>query len=102
MTKTSVGVLSTPKAALALHIDPLVAMNTSASDFTINDLVNYERPVSPAVHDVPSPHGCLRRRALIHGRFWPQSLTLSRRMSARYQGQRGLPRGRLTPAMVSL
>jgi hypothetical protein len=42
-------VLSTPKAALALHIDPLVAMNTSASDFTINDLVNYERPVSPAV-----------------------------------------------------
>jgi hypothetical protein len=40
------GVLSTAKTALTLYSDPLVAMNTSASDFTINDLVNYERPVS--------------------------------------------------------
>jgi type IV secretion system protein VirD4 len=40
------GVLSTAKTSLSLYSDPLVAMNTSASDFTIDDLVNYERPVS--------------------------------------------------------
>ena len=40
------GVLSTAKTALTLYSDPLVAKNTSASDFTIADLVNYERPIS--------------------------------------------------------
>ena len=40
------GVLSTAKTALALYSDPLVARNTAASDFTVNDLVNFERPVS--------------------------------------------------------
>ena len=40
------GVLSTAKTALTLYSDPLVANNTSASDFAINDLVNHERPVS--------------------------------------------------------
>jgi type IV secretion system protein VirD4 len=39
------GVLSTAKTALTLYSDPLVARNTSASDFTIADLVNYERPI---------------------------------------------------------
>src|SRR5438045_5222064 len=34
------GVLSTAKTALASYSDPLVARNTSASDFTISDLVN--------------------------------------------------------------
>ncbi len=38
------GVLSTAKTALTLYSDPLVAKNTSASDFTIDDLVNHERP----------------------------------------------------------
>ncbi len=38
------GVLSTAKTALALYSDPLVARNTSASDFTIDELVNYEKP----------------------------------------------------------
>jgi type IV secretion system protein VirD4 len=40
------GVLSTAKTALTLYSDPLVAKNTSASDFTIDDLVNHQRPVS--------------------------------------------------------
>ena len=40
------GVLSTAKTALALYSDPLVARNTSASDFTISDLVNHTRPIS--------------------------------------------------------
>ena len=38
------GVLSTAKTALTLYSDPLVAKNTSASDFTIDDLVNYRTP----------------------------------------------------------
>jgi len=52
------GVLSTAKTALTLYSDPLVAQNTSASDFTIADLVNYELPISlvsgcPAVRQDP-------------------------------------------------
>ena len=38
------GVLSTAKTALTLYSDPLVAQNTSASDFHIGDLVSHERP----------------------------------------------------------
>lgn len=37
------GILSTAKTALILYSDPLVIANTSASDFTIQDLVNHER-----------------------------------------------------------
>jgi type IV secretion system protein VirD4 len=40
------GVLSTARTALTLYSDPLVASNTSASDFTVADLVNYSRPIS--------------------------------------------------------
>ena len=40
------GVLSTATTALALYSDPLVARNTSASDFTIKDLVNHEHTAS--------------------------------------------------------
>jgi type IV secretory pathway TraG/TraD family ATPase VirD4 len=36
------GVLSTAKTALTLYSDPLVANNISVSDFTIDDLVNYQ------------------------------------------------------------
>ena len=113
----------TAKTALTLYSDPLVARNTSASDFTINDLVNHERPVSlylvvppsdkirlrPLIRLMftmvvnrltermvfrrrraeaqqasaaapdrrvshPEPHGDLRRRALLHGRLWLESV----------------------------
>ncbi|MBA3915823.1 MAG: type IV secretory system conjugative DNA transfer family protein [Acidobacteriales bacterium] len=40
------GVLSMANTALSLYSDPLVTRATSASDFTIQDLVNHERPVS--------------------------------------------------------
>jgi type IV secretion system protein VirD4 len=40
------GVLSTAKTALALYCDPLVARNTSRSDFRIVDLVESEKPIS--------------------------------------------------------
>ena len=39
-------VLSTASAALELFRDPLIAANTSGSDFAITDLVNAARPVS--------------------------------------------------------
>jgi len=39
-------VASTALAALALYSDPIIAMNTSASDFAIADLMNLEIPVS--------------------------------------------------------
>jgi type IV secretion system protein VirD4 len=61
------GVLSTAKTALTLYSDPLVVMNTSASDFTINDLVNYERPVS--LYLVVPPSDKIRLRPLIRLMF---------------------------------
>jgi type IV secretion system protein VirD4 len=57
------GVLSTAKTALTLYSDPLVANNTSASDFTIEDLVNHERPVS--LYLVVPPSDKIRLRPLI-------------------------------------
>jgi type IV secretion system protein VirD4 len=40
------GVVSTAMSFLSLYRDPIVAKNTQYSEFTINDLVNHERPVS--------------------------------------------------------
>jgi type IV secretion system protein VirD4 len=57
------GVLSTAKTALTLYSDPLVANNTAASDFTINDLVNHTRPVS--LYLVVPPSDKIRLRPLI-------------------------------------
>jgi type IV secretion system protein VirD4 len=61
------GVLSTAKTALTLCSDPLIAQNTSASDFTINDLVNHERPVS--LYLVVPPSDKIRLRPLIRLMF---------------------------------
>ncbi|MBV9268034.1 MAG: type IV secretory system conjugative DNA transfer family protein [Acidobacteriaceae bacterium] len=57
------GVLSTAKTALTLYSDPLVAKNTAASDFSINDLVNADRPVS--LYLVVPPSDKIRLRPLI-------------------------------------
>jgi type IV secretion system protein VirD4 len=57
------GVLSTAKTALALYSDPLVARNTAASDFKIDDLVNFERPVS--LYLVVPPSDKIRLRPLM-------------------------------------
>lgn len=40
------GVLSTAKSLLSLYLDPIVANNTSTSDFLVRDLMTGERPVS--------------------------------------------------------
>lgn len=57
------GVLSTAKTALTLYSDPLVARNTAASDFTIDDLVNHNTPVS--LYLVVPPSDKIRLRPLI-------------------------------------
>jgi len=57
------GVLSTAKTALTLYSDQLVAQNTSASDFTIGDLVNHDRPIS--LYLVVPPSDKIRLRPLI-------------------------------------
>lgn len=61
------GVLSTAKTALTLYSDPLVAKNTSASDFTINDLVNHKTPIS--LYLVVPPSDKIRLRPLIRLMF---------------------------------
>ena len=57
------GVLSTAKTALALYSDPLVVRNTAASDFRVNDLVNFEHPVS--LYLVVPPSDKIRLRPLM-------------------------------------
>jgi type IV secretion system protein VirD4 len=57
------GVLSTVVTALTLFADPLVSQNTSASDFSIDDLVNNEKPVSLFL--VVPPSDKIRLRPLI-------------------------------------
>jgi type IV secretion system protein VirD4 len=39
-------VLSTAKTKLGLYTEPIVARNTSRSDFCLNDLMNHDKPVS--------------------------------------------------------
>ncbi len=73
------GVLSTAKTALALYSDPLVARNTAASDFTINDLVNDEHPVS--LYLVVPPSDKIRLRRLIRLMFTMVVNRLTERMA---------------------
>jgi type IV secretion system protein VirD4 len=40
------GVHSTAKTCLSLYADPVVALNTSESDFEIKDLVRFDIPIS--------------------------------------------------------
>ena len=78
------GVLSTAKTALTLYSDPLVAKNTAASDFSINDLVNAERPVS--LYLVVPPSDKIRSRPLIRLIFTMIVHRLTKRMD--FQGSR--------------
>jgi type IV secretion system protein VirD4 len=73
------GVLSTAKTALALYSDPLVARNTSASDFTIDDLVNFGRPIS--LYLVVPPSDKIRLRRLIRLMFTMVVNRLTERMA---------------------
>jgi type IV secretion system protein VirD4 len=73
------GVLSTAKTALALYSDPLVARNTGASDFTINDLVNGDHPVS--LYLVVPPSDKIRLRRLIRLMFTMVVNRLTERMA---------------------
>lgn len=73
------GVLSTAKTALALFSDPLVAQNTSASDVKIDDLVNFEHPVS--LYLVVPPSDKIRLRRLIRLIFTMVVNRLTERMA---------------------
>jgi type IV secretion system protein VirD4 len=73
------GVLSTAKTALTLYSDPLVARNTSASDFSIADLVSHERPVS--LYLVVPPSDKIRLRPLIRLMFTMVVNRLTERMA---------------------
>jgi type IV secretion system protein VirD4 len=57
------GVHSTAKTAMALFEDPVLAKNTSTSDFRIDDLVNHERPVS--LYIVVPPSDILRLKPVV-------------------------------------
>src|SRR5271168_171880 len=73
------GVLSTAKTALTVYSDPLVARNTSASDFYIADLVSHERPVS--LYLVVPPSDKIRLRPLIRLMFTMVVNRLTERMA---------------------
>lgn len=56
-------VLSTAKSFLSLYRDPVVARNTSRSDFKIKDLMNHDSPVS--LYIVTQPNDKARLRPLV-------------------------------------
>jgi type IV secretion system protein VirD4 len=62
-----------------LYSDPVVAANTSASDFAINDLVNHDRPV--ALYLVVPPSDKIRLRPLIRLMFTMIVNRLTERMA---------------------
>ena len=74
-------VLSTAKSYLSLYRDPVVAENISTSDFSINDLMNHDSPVSLYIVTQPSDKTRLRPlvRILINMviRLSAQGLTIS-------------------------
>ncbi len=47
-------IVSTANALLTLYSDPVLAMNTRVSDFTLYDIMNYEQPVSLYLITPPS------------------------------------------------
>ncbi|MGY8527597.1 type IV secretory system conjugative DNA transfer family protein [Paracidovorax citrulli] len=53
-------VLSTAKTKLSLYTEPIVARNTSRSDFCVNDLMNHDKPVSLYIVVPPSDKQRLR------------------------------------------
>jgi type IV secretion system protein VirD4 len=57
------GVVSTAVSCLALYRDPVIARNTSASDFRITDLMNADSPVS--LYLVVPPSDLARTRPII-------------------------------------
>lgn len=57
------GVVSTAMSFLGLYRDPIIAQNTASSDFVIDDLVNYENPVS--LYMVIPPSDAERTRPLV-------------------------------------
>lgn len=61
--KESSGVLSTALVNLALYRDPIVAMNTSRSDFKLNDLMNADNPLN--LYLVSSPSDIDRLKPLL-------------------------------------
>ena len=73
------GVLSTAKTALTVYSDPLVARNTSASDFSISDLVSHARPIS--LYLVVPPSDKIRLRPLIRLMFTMVVNRLTERMA---------------------
>ena len=76
-------VLSTAKTRLALFMEPIVARNTSRSDFVISDLMNHLKPVSLYMVVPPSDKERLRPFTRLFITF------LIRRMGARMDFQDG-------------
>lgn len=60
-------VLSTAKSFLSLYLDPIIAKNTSHSDFLVRDLMNSDKPVS--LYFVVQP-GDLDRMVPLSRLFW--------------------------------
>lgn len=72
-------VVSTVNTAFSVYADPLVRRNTAASDFTVNDLVNFEKPVS--LYIVVPPSDRLRLTPLVRLTFTLIVNRLTQRMA---------------------
>ena len=77
--KEFASVISTVNTAFAVYADPLVRRNTAASDFTVQDLVNFEKPVS--LYIVVPPSDRLRLTPLVRLTFTLIVNRLTQRMA---------------------
>lgn len=83
-------VVSTVNTAFAIYSDPLVRRNTAASDFTVNDLVNFEKPVS--LYIVVPPSDRLRLAPLLRLTFTLIVNRLTQRMAFAGEDDEGAQR----------
>jgi type IV secretion system protein VirD4 len=84
------GVVSTAMSFLGLYRDPIIAQNTSYSDFSINDLTNAERPVS--LYLVIPPSDIDRTKPLVRLLF----NQFGRRLTEKMEFENRSPDSRLT------
>lgn len=71
-------IISTANNALSLYRDPIVGGNTTRTDFTVNDLMNHEKPVS--LYFITTPRNADRMRPLARLLLTQMVLTLADRM----------------------
>lgn len=91
-------VLSTAKSVLSLYRDPVIARNTSRSDFSVRDLMHHDSPVT--LYLITQPADKDRLRPLV--RLLCNSVVRNLADGLDYVPPKWLPRSALWPSLVGI